>query len=307
MRFLVIIPTFDHGRTIEFAIRSILHQSHRNLELAVIADGSPPHTHDLVRHFAAKDARVRLHVFPKGAGNGDAWRHEVLSAAQADAVAYCGDDDIWGPQHLKALAGLLRDADFAHTRHVMIAPNLAIRAIDETPADAAVRRRMIDELWNCFGPTCAGHRLDAYRRLPDGWSPGPPGVASDLNMWRKFLSQDWVRVASSKAATTLKLASPERSGWDETRRTQESRLVHDLFLDRAMWRALAETLPDGHVPVPLPTVVNRALEIARGRPGGHGSGGHGSGGRGPGGRGAGTKRPGAWSPAALWRRLTGRR
>jgi GalNAc5-diNAcBac-PP-undecaprenol beta-1,3-glucosyltransferase len=292
MRFLVIIPTFDHGRTIEFAIRSILRQTYRNLRLAVIADGSPPHTHDLVRHFAAQDDRVALHVFPKGAGNGDAWRHEVLSAAQADAVAYCGDDDIWGPLHLKALVGLLRDADFAHTRHVMIAPNLAIRAIDETPADPMVRRRMIDELWNCFGPTCAGHRLDAYHRLPVGWSPGPSGVASDLNMWRKFLSQDWVRVAHSPVPTTLKLASPERSGWDEERRTQESRLVHDLFLDRIMWRALGETLPTRHVPVPLPTVVNRAIEIARTEP-----------------RAGRTRRPqpAPWSPAGWWRRLTRRR
>ena len=50
---------------------------------------------------------------------------------------------------------------------------------------------MLAEKWNFFGPTCAGHTLDAYRRLPFGWQTKPTDTWSDLHMWRQWLEQPW--------------------------------------------------------------------------------------------------------------------
>ena len=46
------------------------------------------------------------------------------------------------------------------------------------PSDLAImefRQRFLDEKFNRFGYSVSGYRLDAYRRLPEGWAPGPTG------------------------------------------------------------------------------------------------------------------------------------
>ena len=67
--------------------------------------------------------------------------------------------------------------------------------------------------WSCapgfFGPTVAGYRLSAYRRLAEKWSPAPPNLHSDLYMWRKFLSAENMKVGSRFTITSLVLPNFE--------------------------------------------------------------------------------------------------
>lgn len=265
MRFLVIIPTHDHGRTVQVAIRSVLRQTHHDWRLVVVADGAPERTHALVRDFAAKDGRIALRHFPKGERHGEAWRHEVLAESDAEAVAYLGDDDFWAPFHLATLAPMLRTADLVHTRQAEFLPNMTFVGQEGGIGDPEIRRRMLeaDPPWNCFGPTVAAHRLDAYRRLPVGWSPAPPGLFTDLYMWRKFIAADGLRFAHSAAVTALKLGSPHRRDRSEAERFAEGRRASGLFRAPLMWRALAASLPATFEPIGIETVVDAALAQAR--------------------------------------------
>lgn len=266
MRFLVIIPTHDHGRTVQIAIRSVQRQRHGDWRLVVVADGAPERTHALVQDFAAKDARIALRIFPKGQRHGEAWRHEVLAESDAEAVAYLGDDDFWAPHHLAALAPMLQTADLVHTRQTELLPDMTFVGLDGGIGDPDSRRCMMieaDPPWNCFGPTVAAHRLDAYRRLPVGWSPAPPGLFTDLHMWRKFIVANGMRFAHSAAVTSLKLGSPHRIGRSEDERLAEGRRASILFRSPHMWRALAASLPATSKPIGIETVVDAALADAR--------------------------------------------
>lgn len=76
--------------------------------------------------------------------------------------------------------------------------------------------------YNIFGPTVAGHRIDTYRRLPEGWAPGPEDVWSDLHMWRKFLRLDNITFTTIPAVTALVFPSPCRTAMTLQERATES-------------------------------------------------------------------------------------
>jgi hypothetical protein len=63
--------------------------------------------------------------------------------------------------------------------------------------------------------------LSAYRSLPVGWSPAPPGFPSDLHMIRKFFARDGLRFGTRMAITAVKFAAHFRRDWSLERRIAE--------------------------------------------------------------------------------------
>ena len=57
MRFTVVIPTYNRALTVPRAIRSVLAQTHADLELVVVDDGSNDNTKAVVSRFT--DPRLR--------------------------------------------------------------------------------------------------------------------------------------------------------------------------------------------------------------------------------------------------------
>ena len=56
----VVVPTFNSGPHLTQTLASVLAQTHRDLELIVVDDGSSDGTPDVVRALARTDDRVRL-------------------------------------------------------------------------------------------------------------------------------------------------------------------------------------------------------------------------------------------------------
>lgn len=94
----ILVPAYNAAATIERTIASALGQSHREIEVLVVDDGSTDSTPDLVRAIAARDGRVRLLVQPNG-GVARA-RNTALDAAQGEFVAPLDADDLWHPEKL---------------------------------------------------------------------------------------------------------------------------------------------------------------------------------------------------------------
>ncbi|MCB1124346.1 MAG: hypothetical protein KJT03_22530, partial [Verrucomicrobiae bacterium] len=73
------------------------------------------------------------------------------------------------------------------------------------------------------GLSCTGHTLEAYKRLPEGWTETPPRHISDCYMWRKFARHPEIR-AKTVARPTLLYFSRERfPGWPVEKRLAELR------------------------------------------------------------------------------------
>jgi len=88
----VIMPTYGQAQFIAEAIRSVLDQTHRNLELLIYDACSPDGTDRVVSEFAA-DARV-TYIREPDRGQADAI-NKGMTAAQGDIVCWLNSDDLF--------------------------------------------------------------------------------------------------------------------------------------------------------------------------------------------------------------------
>ncbi|MCW2778783.1 MAG: glycosyl transferase family 2 [Frankiales bacterium] len=107
-RVSVVMPVRDGGRHLEPAVRSVLDQDLRELELVVVDDGSTDGTPGVLARLSAGDPRLRVLSRPPR-GYVDALRDGV-DAARADVVARLDADDLALPSRLRRQLEVL-DAD----------------------------------------------------------------------------------------------------------------------------------------------------------------------------------------------------
>jgi glycosyltransferase involved in cell wall biosynthesis len=224
--FTILLPVLRPPVFLPIAIDTVRAQEEQRFELFVICDGAPRETVAYAERMSAEDARIRVLARPKGERHGERWRHEALEQAQGRLIAHINDDDLWFPSHLAEMARLLEGADFGNLLHVNMGVDALETCFFQDLGDARIRARMLEEELNFFGPSAAGYRLAAYRSLPVGWSPAPPGLWTDLHMWRKFLRQPGLRFATRFVVTSLHYGTAMRG-----------RAQGDLLAASHRWRA----------------------------------------------------------------------
>jgi glycosyltransferase involved in cell wall biosynthesis len=112
-----VVAAFNSARYVEEAIRSVLAQTHRPIEVVVVDDGSEDGTPDLAAAFGDP---VRV-VEQQNAGPA-ATRNRGVHEARGEFVAFLDADDLWHPEKLarqlarfEARPGL--QASIAHVRN----------------------------------------------------------------------------------------------------------------------------------------------------------------------------------------------
>jgi glycosyltransferase involved in cell wall biosynthesis len=105
-----IMPAYNAAATIEESIRSVLAQTHQELELVVVDDGSTDETAAVIQRIASTDPRVRYIYQPNQ--RVVAARNRAIEQATGELVALLDADDAWRPDKLeKQLAARNGDAD----------------------------------------------------------------------------------------------------------------------------------------------------------------------------------------------------
>jgi len=94
----VIIPTYNRAALLGRAIESVLGQSHGDLELIVVDDGSDDGTEDLVRGYC--DNRVGYLRLERNSGQSVA-RNAGARAARHELIAFQDSDDEWVEDKLR--------------------------------------------------------------------------------------------------------------------------------------------------------------------------------------------------------------
>lgn len=100
----VIMPCFNGAAHVRQGIASALQQSHREIELIVVDDGSTDETPEILRSIS--DPRVRV-LTQQNAGVCAA-RNNGLRAATGDYIAFLDSDDTWHPTCLEMLVSVLK-------------------------------------------------------------------------------------------------------------------------------------------------------------------------------------------------------
>ncbi len=196
---------------------SVLNQDMPDLELLVVCDGAPAATASFARRLAEQDSRVRVFDNAKGERHGEAHRAHALAHANGRYIAHINDDGLWFPDHLSSLVAFLENVDFGNVTHTHVdeadRPHLLLGDL----ASATERTRMLETPYNIANLSDVAYSMEAYRRLPEGWAPGPSDIWTDLHMWRKFLRCEGLRFATLAKTTTLFFRRPLGDVSDEAR------------------------------------------------------------------------------------------
>jgi glycosyltransferase involved in cell wall biosynthesis len=95
----VIIPAYNAAAYIGETISSVTNQTHQNLDIIVIDDGSSDATTEIVKSFIAADHRIRL-ISQTNGGVARA-RNRGIETAHGDFIAPIDADDLWHPEKIE--------------------------------------------------------------------------------------------------------------------------------------------------------------------------------------------------------------
>lgn len=131
----VVLPTYRRAHLLPHAIRSVLGQTHRDLELIVVDDNSPDETPAVVRTFddprlryVRNDPNLRL---PRSLNRG-------FALARGDYLTWTSDDNLFAPTAIERMVARLceRDCAFVYADYWEFAELDG----EGRPVDAAPRR-----------------------------------------------------------------------------------------------------------------------------------------------------------------------
>lgn len=112
----VLIPVYNAAETVGRCVATVLGQTHANLEVVAVDDGSTDDSYEILCTLAEKDGRLKVHR-QKNAGSAAA-RNTALRQATGEYIAWVDADDFVWPgflQHLLELCGRF-DTDLSMCR-----------------------------------------------------------------------------------------------------------------------------------------------------------------------------------------------
>ena len=145
----IIIPVYDVEPYLRKCVDSVLAQSHANLEVILVDDGSPDACGSICDEYAAKDARVTV-VHKENGGLSDA-RNAGLDIMTGEYVAFVDSDDRVSPHYAEYLYGLLRayDADIASCNYLPVREGgVVIKSKDSLVEDALYDKKRFGEMFS---------------------------------------------------------------------------------------------------------------------------------------------------------------
>ena len=134
----VIISTYNGEGYLSQTIESVLNQTHSNLEVVIVDDGSTDHTIGIVEQYQRKDGRIKL--FVQSHQGFAASRNRAFREAGGEWIAIIDHDDLCYPTRLEKQLDLSRrypeadfcfcDTDFIDEDNQIVGSQLAQFAIE---------------------------------------------------------------------------------------------------------------------------------------------------------------------------------
>lgn len=98
----IALATYNGERFIRQQMDSILSQSLSNFEVVICDDCSTDSTVHILKEYASKDSRIKFFENKHNLGYKKNFE-KIISLCQGEYIAFCDQDDIWEPDHLKIL------------------------------------------------------------------------------------------------------------------------------------------------------------------------------------------------------------
>jgi glycosyltransferase involved in cell wall biosynthesis len=196
--FTVVVPLYNKRRYVRRCAESVLRQTHRDLRLVVVDDGSTDGSALEVERL--RDDRLTLVRQPNG-GEGSA-RNAGIARADGEWIAFLDADDLWLPNHLEELRSVVERcpaAGLVSTDHFVCEEGSAVPAPQAGPAaisEIDYFRRAASRI----GIVCASTAAVRASALGEAGGFGPFVAGADLEMWARLALHHRVAVSSRRTA-----------------------------------------------------------------------------------------------------------
>jgi GT2 family glycosyltransferase len=192
-RVSVALCVYNGERYLPVQLDSLLAQEDIDLEVVVVDDCSTDGSLALLRRYAQRDGRIRVHSNEVNLGHLRSFEKCMALCSHA-LIAPCDQDDVWHPRKLAKLAEAIGDADMSYCNSAYIdgEGRPLGRCISDDLKHMHAGR---DPLKYCFQNTVSGHALLVRREVFDDALPFPD-----------MLYHDWwlaMRAASGKGVVYL--------------------------------------------------------------------------------------------------------
>lgn len=235
----VVIPTLNRATLLEAALDALLAQTHRELEVLVVDDGSTDRTSEIVAAAARRDSRVRglRHDVSRGAS---AARNKGAGESQGSYLLFEDDDCRGAPNRIEGLLAALESSPEAGYAYCWM----------RTRADTGE-----SVLKGTQGPWSIGTPYALVRRAAfeavGGFDPSLPRL-QDFDLWTRILA----RYAAVEVPEVLFETVRDGSGISAS--TDRLLEAADLLLDKYR----GADLPPGHLAM-LHRLVGGRLMVER--------------------------------------------
>ncbi len=88
----LIVPIYNADKYINLVLRSLLHQTYKNIEYILVDDYSEDNTLKIIKQYEKKSKKVKIIALPINGGVSHA-RNEGLKIAEGDYIFFCDADD----------------------------------------------------------------------------------------------------------------------------------------------------------------------------------------------------------------------
>jgi glycosyltransferase involved in cell wall biosynthesis len=118
----VLMPSYNSGKYISFAIESVLNSSYKNFELIITDDNSHDNTYNIAKEYALKDDRIKLFRNERNFGDyGN--RNKAASYATGKYLKYVDHDDYIYPNGLEIIVNQMEKYPLASVGFFSLAQN----------------------------------------------------------------------------------------------------------------------------------------------------------------------------------------
>lgn len=98
----VLLSTFNGEKYLEEQLDSLLNQTYQNIDIYIRDDGSHDKTLDIIKKYKEENVGKIFQIESfDNLGYPDCFWHMLKECKQADAYAFCDQDDIWRPQKIE--------------------------------------------------------------------------------------------------------------------------------------------------------------------------------------------------------------
>lgn len=197
-RITVGVASYNRPALLRRAIRSVVSQSYKNLEILISDNGSPdPEVRKIIEEFARSDTRIRCIFHPVNRGAFFNFR-SLLNEAGGQYFVWLADDDYWCPEYLESLLAQakLTGATLTYGRAEIVDIEIAERdrLVKEMPTTIGRLAALVnfvrfdtDSIFYGLFPTASGKKLAGLLR---NWRV-PKAMATDY----PFLEYNFVSYA----------------------------------------------------------------------------------------------------------------